>query len=47
MLEYNPQPPFQTGSPEMAGDRLIQQVKLAGEDLIYLSQVAARNSLEA
>jgi cyclohexyl-isocyanide hydratase len=47
MLEYNPQPPFQTGSPEMAGDQLIQQVRLAGKDLISMSQVAAQSSIGA
>lgn len=45
MLEYNPQPPFQTGSPEMAGDKLIKQVRIVGKDLIAASRAAAKKSI--
>jgi cyclohexyl-isocyanide hydratase len=46
MLEYNPQPPFKAGSPDLAGDRLVQQVKMMGRDLLVASQTAAQNSIE-
>jgi cyclohexyl-isocyanide hydratase len=45
MLEYNPQPPFRTGSPEMAGENLIQQVQMVGKDLIAASQAAAKSTI--
>jgi cyclohexyl-isocyanide hydratase len=45
MLEYNPQPPFRTGSPEMAGEKLIQQVQMVGKDLIAASQAAAKSAI--
>lgn len=47
MLEYNPQPPFKTGSPELASERLIQQVQAVGKDLIAASLAAAHNSIGA
>lgn len=34
LLEYNPAPPFNAGSPESAGDILVEQVKKFGEQLI-------------
>ncbi|WP_373533855.1 hypothetical protein [Microcoleus sp.] len=37
LLEYNPAPPFNAGSPESAGDILVEQVKKFGEQLIYAS----------
>jgi cyclohexyl-isocyanide hydratase len=46
MLEYNPQPPFKTGSPDLASDRLVQQVKMMCKDLLLASQTAARNSID-
>jgi cyclohexyl-isocyanide hydratase len=46
MLEYNPQPPFRTGSPALAGERLVQQVKMVGKDLILASQAAAQKSID-
>ncbi len=37
LLEYNPAPPFNAGSPESAGDILVEQVKKFGEQLIEAS----------
>ncbi|WGV26873.1 DJ-1/PfpI family protein [Halotia branconii] len=37
LLEYNPAPPFNVGSPDNAGDVLVAQVKKLGEDLIAAS----------
>ncbi|MGB3265747.1 MAG: DJ-1/PfpI family protein [Microcoleus sp.] len=37
LLEYNPAPPFHAGSPESAGDILVEQVKKFGEQLISAS----------
>ncbi|MBW4573215.1 MAG: DJ-1/PfpI family protein [Tolypothrix carrinoi HA7290-LM1] len=37
LLEYNPAPPFNAGSPENAGDVLVQQVKKFGEEFIQAS----------
>lgn len=37
LLEYNPAPPFNAGSPENAGEALVQQVKKIGEQLISAS----------
>jgi cyclohexyl-isocyanide hydratase len=45
MLEYNPQPPFKTGAPDLADDRLVQQVKMVGKELILASQAAAQKSI--
>jgi cyclohexyl-isocyanide hydratase len=47
MLEYNPQPPFKTGSPELAGEELMQQVQVVGKELIAAAAAAAaaRNSI--
>lgn len=37
LLEYNPAPPFNAGSPENAGEILVEQVKKFGEQLIEAS----------
>jgi cyclohexyl-isocyanide hydratase len=37
LLEYNPAPPFNAGSPENAGEALVEQVKQFGESLIEAS----------
>ncbi|WP_228052079.1 MULTISPECIES: hypothetical protein [unclassified Tychonema] len=37
LLEYNPAPPFNAGSPESAGDILVEQVKQFGKQLIEAS----------
>lgn len=37
LLEYNPAPPFHAGSPETAGEVLVEQVKKFGEQLIAAS----------
>lgn len=47
LLQYEPQPPFNAGSPEMAGEKLVEQVKQFGHSLIQQSlkttqQVAAK-----
>lgn len=34
LLEYNPAPPYNTGSPENAGEVLVEQVKKFGEPLL-------------
>ncbi len=34
LLEYNPAPPFNTGSPENAGEVLVEQVKKIGHPLL-------------
>jgi len=38
LLEYNPAPPFDTSSPEKAGEKQAEQVKKFGEQLIEASQ---------
>ncbi|OUL18403.1 DJ-1/PfpI family protein [Nostoc sp. 106C] len=37
LMEYNPAPPFNVGSPENAGQVLVQQVQKIGEQLIAAS----------
>jgi cyclohexyl-isocyanide hydratase len=37
LLEYNPAPPFDAGSPEKAGEKQAEQVKKFGEQLIEAS----------
>lgn len=37
LLEYNPSPPFNTGSPENAGEALVEQVMKFGQPLIEAS----------
>lgn len=44
LLEYNPAPPFNAGSPESAGDILVEQVKKIGEQLIEASLVATKQT---
>ncbi|MEN9517910.1 MAG: hypothetical protein RLZZ381_498, partial [Cyanobacteriota bacterium] len=34
MMEYNPQPPFNAGTPETAGEKIIQPLLQIGEPLI-------------
>jgi cyclohexyl-isocyanide hydratase len=34
MMEYNPQPPFNAGTPETAGEKIIQPLLQFGEPLI-------------
>jgi cyclohexyl-isocyanide hydratase len=42
LLEYNPAPPFNAGSPESAGEVLVEQVKKFGEQLIEASLEATK-----
>lgn len=42
LLEYNPAPPFDTGSPENAGEALVEQVKKFGELLIVATLVQTK-----
>ena len=42
LLEYNPAPPFDTGSPEGAGDALVAQVKGLGKELLEAATVASQ-----
>jgi cyclohexyl-isocyanide hydratase len=44
MLEYNPAPPFNTGSPENAGKGLVEQVKHMGKQLIEAYQLQAKRT---
>ncbi|NJK47541.1 DJ-1/PfpI family protein [Candidatus Gracilibacteria bacterium] len=37
LLEYNPAPPFDAGSPELAGDALVKRVQHFGKELIAAS----------
>jgi cyclohexyl-isocyanide hydratase len=37
MLEYNPAPPFNAGSPEIAGEEIVEQVKQFGAQLLEAS----------
>ena len=37
LMEYNPAPPFNAGSPESAGIVVVEQVKQFGEQLIKAS----------
>ncbi|WP_299411100.1 DJ-1/PfpI family protein [Acaryochloris sp. IP29b_bin.148] len=39
MMEYNPQPPFQAGSPEQAGETLTAQLLEAGKPLVDAFQL--------
>jgi cyclohexyl-isocyanide hydratase len=47
LLEYNPAPPFNAGSPENAGDVLVQQVKKFGEELIQASRAQTQAIAQA
>jgi cyclohexyl-isocyanide hydratase len=42
LLEYNPAPPFNAGSPESAGEILVEQVKQFGQQLIEASLEATK-----
>ena len=42
LLEYNPAPPFNAGSPESAGEILVEQVKKFGKSLIEASLAATK-----
>ena len=42
LLEYNPAPPFNAGSPESAGEVLVEQVKQFGQQLIEASLEATK-----
>lgn len=42
LLEYNPAPPFNAGSPESAGEILVERVQKFGEQLIEASLVATK-----
>jgi cyclohexyl-isocyanide hydratase len=44
LLEYNPAPPFDTGSPEMAGEVLVEKVKKLGEQLIEASLIETQQT---
>lgn len=44
LLEYNPAPPFNAGSPESAGEILVEQVQKFGEQLIKASLVATKQT---
>lgn len=44
LLEYNPAPPFDVGSPERAGDALVEQVQQFGAPLIAASLTATQQA---
>ncbi|MEG3860994.1 DJ-1/PfpI family protein [Microcoleus sp. herbarium12] len=44
ILEYNPAPPFNAGSPESAGEILVEKVQKFGEQLIEASQAATKQT---
>lgn len=44
LLEYNPAPPFDVGSPERAGDVLVEQVRQFGAPLIAASLTATQQA---
>ncbi|MBW4458025.1 MAG: DJ-1/PfpI family protein [Nostoc indistinguendum CM1-VF10] len=44
MLEYNPLPPFDVGSPEKAGSRLVQAVLNVAKPLIEASNTASQQA---
>ena len=46
LLEYNPAPPFDTGSPENAGEVLVEQVKKFGDTLLEASLAQAKATAE-
>jgi cyclohexyl-isocyanide hydratase len=43
-LEYNPAPPFNAGSPETAGEILVDRVHKFGEQLIQASLEATKQT---
>ncbi len=44
LLEYNPAPPFDAGSPEVAGAALVEQVKDLGKPILEASLAATRKT---
>lgn len=44
LLEYNPAPPFNAGSPESAGEILVEKVQEFGEQLIELSVAVTKQT---
>jgi len=44
LLEYNPAPPFNAGSPESAGEILVEQVQKFGEQLIEASLAVTKQT---
>lgn len=52
LLEYNPAPPFNAGSPETAGEKIVENVKKLGRPMINacfisVQQIAAKLSLNS
>ncbi|OKH34895.1 glutamine amidotransferase [Calothrix sp. HK-06] len=46
LLEYNPAPPFNAGSPEGAGEELVVMVKKSGSELIAASLEASKEAAQ-
>ena len=44
LLEYNPAPPFDAGSPEVAGAALVEQVKVLGKPMLEASLATTRKT---
>ncbi len=44
LLEYNPAPPFDAGSPEVAGAALVEQVKNLGKPILEASLAATKKT---
>jgi cyclohexyl-isocyanide hydratase len=44
LLEYNPAPPFNAGSPENAGEAVVQQVRKLGNPLITASLMQTKQT---
>ena len=44
ILEYNPAPPFNVGSPEIAGEALVDRVKKMADDLVKASLVQTKET---
>ncbi|BDA68861.1 ThiJ family protein [Rivularia sp. IAM M-261] len=44
LLEYNPAPPFNAGSPESAGEELVAMVKKSGSELIAVFLEASKEA---
>ncbi|MGK7873070.1 MAG: DJ-1/PfpI family protein [Xenococcaceae cyanobacterium] len=45
LLQYDPQPPFNTGIPEKAGEALVETVKQLGDQLINASWKATKETV--
>lgn len=43
MMEYNPEPPFNAGTPEIAGKEIVESLMQVGENLLstFLAQTQA------